>query len=239
MEIRGSCAIVTGASSGIGLATARLLTAQGARVALVSRSRERLEELMEEMPGSICIVADISVGPQVRGMIAEAHRQFGRIDILVNNAGRGYYAPVEKIDTMTFRELFELNVMGQLIAMQGVIPLMRLQGEGAIVNVSSGTALDYYPSIGAYSATKRALTGLALTARAELLERDNISVSVIYPYLTATDFGKNVMQAPGSQGRARDLPRGDPPELVAEKILELIETGEAESFAHEWMREGR
>lgn len=163
--------------------------------------------------------------------------KFGRIDILVNNAGRGYDAFVENIDLKMFRELVELNFLGPLIAMQEVIPIMRKQKGGAIVNISSGTSLMNIPNIAAYSSLKRALNGLSLTAREELV-KDNIKVSVVYPYITATNFGKNIMGGarkwdPTEENR--DLLPVDPPELIAEKILEAIETGKPEIFAHNWM----
>src|SRR5207237_1142404 len=121
---------------------------------------------------------------QVKDMVKKTIEHYGRIDILVNNAGRGYDAPVEKIDPKLYEELFVLNQLSPLVAMQEAIPHMKKQGEGAIVNISSGTSLMDIPGIGAYSSLKRALNGLSLTAREELKD-DKIAVSVVYPYITA------------------------------------------------------
>ena len=187
MKVRDKVVIVTGASSGMGLATARLLAKKGAKVALVSRSKEKLEEISRDLPGSVVIQADMRVENDIKNMVAKAHEHFGRIDILINNAGRGYGTPLEYIDIKQFRELFELNVVGPLIAMQAVIPVMRKQGGGMIVNISSGTTLSYMPGVSAYASLKRALNGLTLTAREEL-KKDNIVVSVVYPYITETNF---------------------------------------------------
>src|SRR5207253_1933120 len=99
---------------------------------------------------------------------------------LINNAGQGYDAMIEKINSKTYHYIFDLDVVGPLIAMQEVIPLMHEQGGGAIVNISSGTALMSLPSMGAYSSLKRALVGLSLTANEEL-KNENISVSVVFP----------------------------------------------------------
>lgn len=237
MDVKGRVAIVTGTSSGIGLAAAKLLTAKGAKVALVSRSENKLRQLSKELPSSYVVVTNMRIEKEIKNMVKKVYRHFGRIDILVNNAGRGYDKYVEKIDIVRFQELIDLNFIGPLIAMQEVIPIMRKQGEGTIVNISSGTSLMNIPNIAAYSSLKRALNGLSLTAREEL-SKDNITVSLVYPYITATNFGKNIMGGARKWDptrKDRDLPPVDPPELIAEKILEAIKTGKAEIFAHDWM----
>jgi short-subunit dehydrogenase len=118
MDIQNKIAIVTGASSGIGLATARLLTAKDARVVLVSRSRNKLERISKELANSLVIPADITKEDTIGRMVEQTKKHFGRIDILINNAGQGYDAPIEKTNIATFRYIFELDVVGQLIAMQ-------------------------------------------------------------------------------------------------------------------------
>jgi NAD(P)-dependent dehydrogenase (short-subunit alcohol dehydrogenase family) len=240
MDVRDKVAIVTGASSGIGRAAARLLTQDGARVALVARSTDKLEALARELPGSLAVPADMTQESQIRAMVATATDHFGRVDILVNSAGRGYDAPIETTRPATFRQVFELDVVGPLIAMQAVIPIMRKQGGGVIVNISSGTALMTLPNMGGYSSLKRALSGLSLTAREEL-QGDHISVSVLYPYITATDFEKNTIKedAGAVWEDAEDdheLPPPDSAEYAAEKILECIRGEQAQVFAHDWMR---
>jgi len=238
MNVQNRVAIVTGASSGIGLAISRLLVKRGARVALVSRSKEKLEGISKSLPNSFAIPADMTKEGEVRNMVGMAKDHFSRIDILINNAGQGYDSPVEKIDVDTFRHVFELDVVGPLLAMQGVIPVMKSQGGGTIVNISSGTALIHLPNMGAYSSLKRALAAISLTAREEL-KNDNIVVSVIYPYITLTEFENNTIK---DIAESDDGQEGGPPfppdtaEYVAERILEGVESGEAEIFAHEWMK---
>jgi short-subunit dehydrogenase len=241
LDIKGKVAIVTGASSGIGLATAKILSSKGAKLALVARSKDKLEQLCKELPEAIAVTADISKVEDVKRMVKQAYEHFGRIDILVNDAGQGYDVPVEKTDIEIFHYLFDLDVVGPLVAMKEAIPIMRRQGGGTIVNVSSGTALMQLPDNGPYSALKRALTQISLTARTEL-EKDDIVVSVVYPYITLTNFEKNTIKDASLQ-RQEESPeareafsKADSPEYTAQRIVEGIESGEAETFGHDWMK---
>jgi NADP-dependent 3-hydroxy acid dehydrogenase YdfG len=230
MEIKDKVAIVTGASAGIGLAVARYLAAQGATVVLAARSADKLNELAKELPNALAIPTDMRQPGDIRRLVKTAFDRFGRIDILVNNAGQGMYGPVESIDIEQYKSVVELNVYGLLRAMREVIPIMRDQGGGTIVNVSSRVSQNYFPNLGAYASTKYALNALSLTARAELMP-DGIVVSVLHPKMTATDFGKNAVGArPDFSARivSGALPI-DTPEQVAEKLGELIRSGAAEA----------
>jgi short-subunit dehydrogenase len=239
MSVQNKVIIVTGASSGIGYATARLLSEKGAKLALVARSKEKLKQLSEALPDALAVPADMTKPAEIREMVKRTEAHFQRIDGLVNCAGQGYDAPVETIDIGIFQHIFDLDVVGPLVAMQQVIPIMRRQGGGAIVNVSSGTALMYLPNNGAYSAMKRALASISLTAREEL-KQDGIAVSVAYPYVTLTDFEKNTIKDTsllGEELEEGELPfPADTAEYAAQKILEGLESGEPEIFAHDWMK---
>jgi len=243
MDIKDKVAIVTGASYGIGAETARLLVKHGAKVALVARSRDKLEQLSKELPGSVVFQTDMSDEKAARKMVEKVNDKFGWIDILINNAGRGYDSPVEFIDTDEYRKIFELNVVGPLVAMQAVIPFMRKRGGGSIVNISSGTALMHLEEMGAYSSTKRALGGITLTAREELA-KDKISVSIVYPYITLTDFEKNTLKGKYTEEMpVEDITNGRPPadtaQYVAEQILEVVQSGRPEQYVHDWMKKMR
>jgi short-subunit dehydrogenase len=235
MEIEGGIFIVTGASSGIGRATAIALAERGAKVALLARTRAMLDELSKDLSDSLPLVVDMIDFDAVRRAIGEVHAHYGRIDALVNNAGRSYAASVEEIEPAVFDEIFHLNVLGPIVAMQTVIPIMRAQGGGAIVNVNSGTSFMAIPEYSVYSASKRALMGFSLTARAEL-EKDSIVVSEVYPFITATNFGRNRMSRHKGAGPASDYSKGDSPEFVAGLILQAIEQGDAQYFANDHLK---
>jgi len=241
VDIKGKVAIVTGASGGIGYATAKLLSSKGAKLALVARSKDKLDKLVQELPEAIDIAADLSKAEDVVSMVKKVYTHFGRVDLLVNNAGQGYDVPVERTDIGIFHYIFDLDVVGPLVAMKEAIPLMRRQGGGTIINISSGTALMYLPDNGPYSALKRALAQITLTARAELA-KDKIVVSVVYPYITLTDFEKNTIKDAALQRQEETtesleaFSKADSPEYTAQRIVDGIESGEAEIFGHDWMK---
>lgn len=226
MDVRDRVIVVTGASEGIGEATARLLAREGAQVALVARSAEKLERLAAELPGAFACPADMRDTAAVQRMIEAAAGHYGRVDVLVNNAGRGLHGtPVEHIPIDEFRELFELNIVGPLVAMQAAIPLMRAHGGGVIVNISSRLSRLRVPGVAAYASTKYMLNGLTLTAREELA-KDNIAVCLVLPGRTATRFQLNAMRQPLDPQQRE--PQGDSVEKVAATILRAIQTEEAE-----------
>ena len=205
-------------------------------MALLARSARALEELSRSLQGSLAVATDMTDFDGVRRAVAEVHQHYGRIDGLVNNAGRSYAAAVEEIEPALFDEIFHLNVLGPIVAMQAVIPIMREQRGGSIVNVNSGTAFMTIPEYSVYSASKRALLGFSLTARAELA-KDGIAVSEVYPFVTATNFGNNRMGSPAGGGPRSDYAQGDTPEFVADIILKAVAEGEAQYFANDRLRQ--
>ena len=234
MEINNKVIIVTGASDGIGEAVAKKLARAGAKVVLAARSDEKLAALAHEFPGSVAVHTDMTQQADIQNLIDRTMEIDGRIDILINNAGQGMMGPAENIDIDKYKHIMNLNVYGPLYAMQLVIPKMREQGGGMIVNISSRVSKNYYPNLSAYASTKYALNAISLTAREEL-KKDNIIVSVFHPKMTATSFGKNsvnarpeVATAYAEQARARGL-EVDTAEQVADKILEQIKSEEAET----------
>lgn len=240
MNLKGKVIVVTGASSGIGEAIAKLFCRNGGKVALVARSKDKLIQLEKSLPGSFAFTADMTNEGEIRNMIHAVNDHYGRVDVLINNAGQGFDAAVEDIDIQTFKKIFALDLLGPIIAMQEVIPIMRAQKEGIIVNISSGTALLILPNMSPYASLKQALAKISLTAREEL-KGDNIHVSVVYPYITHTGFEKHTIKENPKQewqgkGERNTLPEADPPEHVANIVLAGIQKNAAEIFAHDWMQ---
>ncbi|HUC01781.1 MAG TPA: SDR family NAD(P)-dependent oxidoreductase [Candidatus Paceibacterota bacterium] len=235
MEIKGKVIIVTGASEGIGEALAKKLARAGAKVVLAARNDEKLATLAHELPGSVAVHTDMTQQADIQNLIDRTMEIDGRIDILVNNAGQGMYSPLEHTDIDKYKHIMNLNVYGPLYAMQLVIPKMREQGGGMILNISSRVSKNYFPNLSAYASTKYALNALSLTARAEL-EKDHIVVSVFHPKMTSTNFSKNAAgaQHPDYETLRRSRPAStnlavDTAEQVAEKIVEQIGSEEPEA----------
>ena len=231
-EIRNSVVVITGASGGIGSAICRKLASQGARLVMVARNTSLLDALSAELPGALAVTEDVTADGAATRIVEKALAKFGRIDALINGAARGMWEPIERIDLRRYRELLELNVFAALRLMQAVIPVMRKQGGGTIVNISSASSkLFVVPNLAGYASTKYALNSLSLTAREEL-KRDNITVSVIYPILVKTDFGRNSvvpepdwLRAPGPSDPKLPMIT---PEDVAERVSALLLSGDAE-----------
>ena len=233
MDIQDKVIIVTGSSAGIGLAAARLLSRQGAKLALVARSAATLESLAAELPEAAAFPADLSDIEHIPQVIEAILNRFQRIDVLVNNAGRAFHTPIEHADVQLYRQLLDLNVVGVLRLMQCVIPIMRRQGGGVIVNISSGLTKRIVAGVGPYASSKYALNALTLTAREELAA-DHIRVGLVIPGRTInTGFGQNAIASmfrPQNAPAGMPAPRVDTPEEVADTILEAIQTEAAETY---------
>ena len=228
MDIKNKVIIITGASMGIGKAAAELLYAEGAKLALVSRSVDLINEFASKMTDSYVLQVDLSKPEDATKMIEDVYKHYGKIDVLINNAAQGYRAPVELVDLEDYKYIMALNVYSPLMAMQAVIPIMKRQGGGTIVNISSNVSKNTFPTLAAYASTKTALNMLSLTARKELAD-DNIIVSIVHPGLTATDFGKNSIKSKIEHKQMLwNMPVADPAEKVAERILKIILSGDAE-----------
>jgi len=217
--------VVTGASSGIGAATARLLASKGASVVMAARRADRLAALAKELPNSVAIPTDITEPDQVRALVQQTVDTFGQVDVLVNNAGQGLHVPIRELKSVDLLAVFQLNVLAPLSLMQAVFPHMQAQSQGAIVNVSSGTSLRVFPGLGGYAATKSALNMLAHTARLEFADA-GITVCTVYPSVTATEFHQKLRAGKILSGAWNMSP--DPAELPAAAVAFAIETGESD-----------
>ncbi len=187
--------IVTGASAGIGRATAARFAREGASLVLAARSRERLARLAERLEQrfgveTLVLRCDVRQRDEVEAMVEAAIASFGRVDVLVNSAGYGLYGRVEDTPAEAFRDLLETNVLGTHHAIRAVLPHMRRQASGHIVNVGSVVGKRSWPYHGAYAASKFALTGLTQALRGELAA-SGVTVSLVLPASTDTDFFAN------------------------------------------------
>src|SRR5919206_120271 len=139
LDLTGKVVIVTGSSSGIGEATARLLHAAGALPVLAARRAERLNALSAELAGALAVPTDVTDPGQQRALVQAAVDRYGRVDGLVINAGASFHHRLEEIDPAAYLQLLNLNVVSVVAGMQAVLPVMRRQRAGRIVSVSSGT----------------------------------------------------------------------------------------------------
>jgi len=194
-------AIVTGASSGIGRATALAYAARGYAVVLAARREDKLNDVAElarqlSPPGgganqAIAIVTDVAQPSQVHSLVARTVDEFGRVDVMVNNAGFGQFGRVWEISDADMRNIFEVNFFGAFHGCKAVAPVMIAQGSGHIFNVSSIIGRVGSPFHGAYSASKFALAGLTESLRVELRPH-RVHVTEVCPALTATEFFDHV-----------------------------------------------
>jgi short-subunit dehydrogenase len=225
IDLAGKSVIVTGASSGIGASTARRLHAAGAHPVLAARRADRLAALSKELGGALAVPTDVTDPAQIRGLVAATLDRHQRIDGLVNNAGASLHGPLMQVDLAEFSQILQLNVAGLLAMTQAVVPAMRQQGSGRIVNISSGTTRRVAVGVGAYASTKLAVNMLSAVLRQELAG-DGIAVSLLLPSITATEFGDGMFTL-GTSPRPGMVVHS--PDYVAAMVLRLLRTGE-ESF---------
>jgi NADP-dependent 3-hydroxy acid dehydrogenase YdfG len=196
-RLRGRVALVTGASSGIGEATAELLAERGARVAVAARRRDRLDQLAARIRGNggeaLVLCADFAEEAQAQRAVADAESHFGRVDILVNNAGVMYLEPIESADLRRWRHMVELNLLGLIAATQAVLPGMRKRRDGHVVNVASTAGRLSMAGAGGYAATKFGVVGFSEALRKETY-KDNIRVTVIEPGVVETELREHVQR---------------------------------------------
>ncbi|MFI6232074.1 SDR family oxidoreductase [Micromonospora sp. NPDC050784] len=220
-----SVAIVTGASSGIGAATARRLAAEGFHVLAAARRAERLTELVAEITAAggqaTAVTCDITSDESVAGLAEAAAQAPGPVTLLVNNAGgaRGL-DPVESGSVADWQWMYDVNVLGTLRVTQALLPALEASGSGTIVVVSSTAGLTVYEGGGGYTAAKHAQTAIAGTLRLELCGRP-LRVIEIDPGMVKTDeFG--LVRFEGDAERAAAVYAGVPGPLVAEDIADCI-----------------
>lgn len=190
-QLFGQVVIITGASSGIGEATARRLARGGARVVISARRQERLDTLARELDPSganvLAVAGDVTSDADRRRLVEATLAKFGRVDGLVNNAGYGTRGPLEIVPVEAIRRNFETNVFSLIALTQLVLPTMRAQGSGCIVNIGSVAGRIARPLSSIYDSTKHALEALTDGLRGEL-EPFGVRVTLIRPGYIVTEF---------------------------------------------------
>lgn len=193
--LNGRVALVTGASSGIGEATAIALAKAGAKVAIAARRKERLDELAAKITAeggeAFVIVADFADETAAQKAVHDTEAKFGQLDILINNAGVMYLEPVAEADLGRWKHMMDLNVMGLIATSQAALAGMKARKQGHIVNISSTAGRISNPNGGGYSATKFAVVAFSEALRKEVV-KDRIRVTVIEPGIVETELREHV-----------------------------------------------
>jgi NAD(P)-dependent dehydrogenase (short-subunit alcohol dehydrogenase family) len=226
---------ITGASRGFGRIWAEAALTRGDQVTATARNLADVADLTERFGDAVLpLTLDVTDPEQVRQVVQQAYAHFGKLDVLVNNAGYSLLAAVEEASDEQIRDLFDANYLGMVRILRAALPLLRQQGSGHILGVSSGLGIGSMPLIGFYAASKWAVEALH-EALAQEVRPFGLRVTVVEPGAYATDFGKSARIAdilePYADFRKRfmtrltSLERGDP-QATAEAILKLVDAND-------------
>lgn len=217
MQPNDKVVIITGASAGIGAATARAFAAAGARLVLAARDQRRLAELAASLPAPAQVVpTDVADRTAVARLVDSALAAHDRIDIVINNAGVGLAAPVASLAQPDFERALAVDLFGPLALTQLALPHMRRQGRGQLIFVSSVVGLRALPYLGGYAAAKAALDRLSEALRVEL-RGTGVAVTLVRPGTTSTGFSEHRLGS--GRERRRVNARAATPEQVAAAIV--------------------
>jgi NADP-dependent 3-hydroxy acid dehydrogenase YdfG len=201
-KLDGKVALITGASSGIGEATALAFAAEGAAVAVSARRAERLEDLVKHIESNggqaHLISADVAEEAQANEMVQAAVNRWGRLDILVNNAGLMLLGPIDQANTEDWRRMIKTNVLGLMYTTHATLPIMKKQRQGHIVNISSVAGRTARAGSAVYNASKWAVVAFSEALRQETYQ-DKIRVSVIEPGAVATELTQHITNPQAKQ----------------------------------------
>lgn len=195
-NVANKVVLITGASSGIGEASARLLAQQGAIVVLGARRTERLQSIVRDIQQAGGKAAyrevDVADAKQVQAFVAFAKDTFGRVDVIFNNAGIMPLSPMNALKTDEWNNIIDINIKGVLHGIAAVLPIMEQQGQGQIINTASTGAYAVGPSCAVYCASKYAVWAISEGLRQEC---NNIRVTVLSPGVTTTELGHDITDA--------------------------------------------
>jgi len=238
VELRGAVVAITGASAGIGRASALAFARAGSRLVLGARRVDRLQALAEEVGalGSEALVAalDVAEAADVRRFVEAAAARFGRLDVMVNNAGSGVRGTVEDTPVEDYRRLMEVNFLGTVHGCREALRIMRRQGRGVIINVSSIVGHRALAGGGAYAATKAAQVSLTESLRLEL-RGTGIAACSVHPVATETEFSEVATRASAGRPGGPVGPRQSA-EAVAKAIVACARRPRPEVYPYRWSR---
>jgi Short-chain dehydrogenases of various substrate specificities len=222
--LRDKVIIITGASSGIGLATAKRFAQYGSKLVLAARSIDKLEAIMAEMPNPndvLCVKTDVSVEVDCANMVSKAVEKFGRIDVLINNAGISMRALFSDVDLSVMKRLMDVNYWGTVYCTKFALPFL-LKSKGSVVGVISIAGFNGLPARAGYTSSKYAIRGFLDSLRIEHLF-DGLHVMVFSPGFTASNIRNVALLADGSpQGCT---PRDESRMMTAEHVAKYLERG--------------
>lgn len=222
--------VITGASSGIGRATAELLAQRGHSIVLVARRAELLDEIAASLGANVAVVvADVTKKDQVKNVFDRAIARFGRVDVWINNAGRGISRLPSELTDEDIDDMILVNVKSVMYGVQAVLPHFKARGDGHIINISSMLGrIPFAPIRSAYGGAKHFLNSLTANLREEVHgTHPDIQVSLVSPGVVATDFGSSAKHGgPDS----RSLPGAQTAEEVAAVIANVVDTRRADVY---------
>ena len=228
--------VITGASGGIGAATARLLAGRGDKVVLAARRATELKQVAEQCgTDAVAVVADVTRRADVERLRDEALRARGQVDVWINNAGRGITRQVLDLTDDDLDQMMAVNVKSALYGMQAIVPHFRERGAGHLINISSALGrVPFVTARSAYSAAKAALISLTASLRMELRDTcPNVHVSVVMPGIVSSEFARNALYAtPPPPGGFRSGVPVQTPEQAAAAIADLIDHPRAEVYTN-------
>jgi NADP-dependent 3-hydroxy acid dehydrogenase YdfG len=202
-NIKGKVIVITGASSGLGEAAARLLSAKGATVVLGARRIDRLESLVNELKAAggkaLAMATDVTDRNQVKALVDAAVEKFGRVDVVINNAGLMPNSPLDRLKIDDWDRMIDVNVKGVLYGIAAALPHMQRQKSGHIVNVSSVAGHKVRPGGAVYSATKHAVRVISEGLRQEV-KPYNIRTTIISPGAVASELPQSVTESDVAEG---------------------------------------
>ena len=227
MNIEGKVVVITGASSGLGQSTARLLAASGAKVVLGARRKDRIDALVKEITAkggnAIGFATDVTKRRDFEALVKGALDKHGRVDVLVNNAGIASIAPLEALKVEEWDQMIDVNIKGLLYGVAAALPIMQKQKQGHIINIASVVGFKVFaPGGTVYSATKFAVRAVTEGLRLEL-KADNIRTTMISPGAVATELGESGSDEVAKENLREFYKIAIPSDSIARAIAYAIE----------------